>query len=229
MNCIIVDDDETSRFILSNLVKKIDGTYLVGSCKNTIEARQLIEEKEVHIVLLDIEMPGETGIEMFEKMSGNIDVIFITSQVKHAISAFENDAVDYIVKPVDLNRLNKAFDKAKRRLISNEEENDQEFIFIKEKTTFEKIFLKDIKFIESSQGYVTFYTTYKKVTMNGTLKKIMDKLNSDQFIQVHRSYLININKVTKYVADSIYVGDTELPLSRMYKKDVVSFLDKITL
>ncbi len=230
MNCIIVDDDETSRFVLSNLVKKIEDLHLVGSCINTQEAKEILKNKEVDLILLDIEMPGETGIEMFEKMTGNIEVVFVTSQTKHAVSAFENDAVDYILKPIDLSRLNKAIEKVRRRLSSTTQDvSNEAFLFVRGSTSFEKVFLKDILFIESTNGYVTFQTTYKKITMSGTLKKVMDKIEAPEFIQAHRSYVINLHKVTKYEADKITVGSTDLPLSRLYKKDIINELNKLAL
>lgn len=230
MNCIIVDDDETSRFVLTNLVKKIEDVHLVGSCSNTQEARDLLTKKDIDIILLDIEMPGETGIELLEKMKGNIEVIFVTSQTKHAVSAFENDAIDYIIKPIDLSRLNKAIEKARRKLASLSNSADEsEYIFVKGNTSFEKIYLKDIRFIESTNGYVTFHTTYKKITISGTLKKAMEKIDVEQFMQVHRSYVVNIDRVTKYEADTISIGTTDLPLSRLYKKNVVDYLNKLTL
>ena len=115
--CIIVDDDETSRFILTNLVNKNHDLNFVKACSNAREAREVIESQEVELMLLDIEMPYENGVEMLSKLEKMPNVIFITSQTKHAIKAFEFDAIDYIVKPLDLARLNEAVEKPKEEYL----------------------------------------------------------------------------------------------------------------
>jgi two-component system, LytTR family, response regulator len=117
ISCILVDDDETSRFILTNLIKKNGFLNLIKSCSNALEARETIERNEIELMFLDIEMPYENGIDMLEKLVKKPNVIFITAHTKHAIKAFEFDAVDYIVKPIDLKRLNNAIEKAKRRIV----------------------------------------------------------------------------------------------------------------
>ena len=115
INCLIIDDDETSRFVLTNLANKLNSIRLIGSCESTKEAKKIMESKNVNLLFLDIEMPEETGVEFVKNLENPIDVIFITSQTKHAIEAFEYDAIDYIVKPVDLKRLEKAVNKVVRR------------------------------------------------------------------------------------------------------------------
>lgn len=230
MNCIIVDDDETSRIVLSNLANKIRNINLITACSSTSEARKLMKSIEVDLLLLDIEMPEETGVEFFESISTNTDVIFITSQTKHAVRAFENDAVDYIIKPINLDRLKKAVKKAVRRRTKVEEENTNDnFLFIKQKGTLTKLFYNEILYIESSQGYVKYHLKDKTILTNGTLKKIEDKLNPLVFIRVHRSFLVNINMITAYHTDSISVQKSLIPLSRLYRKDVASKLNNLII
>lgn len=232
MNCIIVDDDETSRLVLSNLANKINDLNLIKACANTTEAREVMKNVDIDLLLLDIEMPEETGVEFFESINTKTDVIFITSQTKHAVRAFENDAVDYLVKPINLDRLRQAVEKAKRRRTSSAEEvtsmNDK-YLFVKNKDLLEKVFYKDIKYIEATSGYVTFYTVNKDIVTNGVLKKIEDKLDKKHFVRVHRSYMVNINKITGYDSDSVKVGKDSIPLSRMYKKEVITILDNLTI
>lgn len=232
MNCIIVDDDETSRLVLSNLANKINDLNLIKACESTSEAREVMKNVNIDLLLLDIEMPEETGVQFFESIKSNTDVIFITSQTKHAVKAFEHDAVDYLVKPINLDRLRTAVEKAKRRRTSGAEEavsiNDK-YLFVKNKDMLEKVFYKDIKYIEATSGYVTFFTTNKDIVTNGVLKKIEEKLDKKHFVRVHRSYMVNINKITGYDAESVKVGSDSIPLSRMYKKDVISILDNLTI
>ncbi len=232
MNCIIVDDDETSRLVLSNLANKINDLNLLKACENTSEAREVMKTVDIDLLLLDIEMPDETGVEFFETVNSKTDVIFITSQTKHAVRAFENDAVDYLVKPINLDRLRQAVEKAKRRRNSAEPStgigNDQ-YLFVKNKDQLEKIRYSEINYIEATNGYVTFYTVHKNIVTNGVLKKIEEKLDKNHFVRVHRSYMVNINKITGYDAESVKIGTTKIPLSRMYKKDVMGRLNNLTI
>lgn len=233
MNCIIVDDDETSRLVLTNLISKIEGLNLIKACKNTTEAREVMRNVTLDLLFLDIEMPKETGVEFFDTLTTKTDVVFITSQAKHAVKAFESDAVDYLLKPVNLERLNQAVDKAKRRVKNEKEEQNlsgnDSYFFVKTKDQLEKIFYRNIKYIESSSGYVTFYNIKKNILVNGTLKRVEEKLDNKQFIRVHRSYIINLNRISGYGNDFIEIDSTKVPLSRLYKKEVVDILEKLTI
>lgn len=231
MNCIIVDDDETSRIVLSNLVNKIEGLDLITVCASTNEARKIMESINVDLLLLDIEMPEETGVEFFESITSDTDVIFITSQTKHAIRAFENDAIDYIIKPTNLERLKKAINKASRRREKQEKEvsADNEFLFIKQKGLLTRIYFNEIIYIEAAEGYIYYHLKDKVILTNGTLKKVEEKINKDVFIRVHRSFLVNINKISAYHTDSITINKKQIPLSRLYKKDVSAKLNNLIM
>lgn len=232
MNCIIVDDDETSRLVLSNLANKINELNLIKACENTNEAREVMKNVDIDLLLLDIEMPEETGVEFFESVKTKTEVIFITSQTKHAVKAFENDAVDYLVKPINLDRLRQAVEKATRRITKPQEEKtslDDKYLFVKNKDLLERIFYKDINYIEATSGYVTFYTGKKNIVTNGVLKKIEEKLDPKHFVRVHRSYMVNINKITGYDSESVKIDSKSIPLSRMYKKEVINILNDLTI
>ena len=200
ISCIIVDDDETSRFILTNLIKKNGSLNLIKACSNAVEARETIDEHEVEIMFLDIEMPYENGLEMLYKLEHKPEIIFITSQTKHAIKAFEFDAIDYIVKPIDLDRLNSGVEKAKRRIFGNPNlekinEEDEEFILIKKNRETQKVPYRNIGYIEGSSSYITYCTTEGKITTTGILKQVEETLNPKVFVRVHRSFIVNINKL----------------------------------
>lgn len=232
ISCIIVDDDETSRFILTNLIKKKGSLNLIKTCSNAVEARETIEKNEVELMFLDIEMPYENGVDMLERLEHTPEVIFITAQTKHAIKAFEFDAIDYIVKPIDLERLSSAVDKAKRRIFGNVNQDqidseDEEYILIKRNRETQKVFYRNIGYIEGSSSYITYCTTEGKITTTGILKQIEETLNPEVFVRVHRSYLVNIKKVTKLNSQEVTIINATLPLSRKYKKDVKEIFEKL--
>lgn len=229
--CILVDDDETSRFILTNLTKKNENLNVLKSCSNAREAREVIENQNVELMFLDIEMPYENGIDMLEKLESKPNIIFITSQAKHAVKAFEFDAIDYIVKPVDLKRLNEAVDKAKRRIFGTKSEplldENEEFLIIKKNRETQKLYYRSVDYIEGSSSYVTYITSEGKITTTGILKQVEEKLNPKVFIRIHRSYLVNINKISKLSSQDVVIKNEKLPLSRKYRKEVTSIFDEL--
>lgn len=232
MNCIIVDDDETSRIVLSNLVSKIDELNLITVCSSTNEVRDVMKNTKVDLLLLDIEMPEETGVELFESIKTDTDVIFITSQTKHAVRAFENDAIDYIIKPTNLDRLKKAIHKAKRRRENKPSTpgiSNQEYLFIKDKGQLSKIYYRNILYMEATGGYVSYHLTDKTILTNGVLKQVEEKLDTNHFIRVHRSFVVNINKITAFHSESVNIGNRIIPLSRKYRKHVTEKLNELMM
>jgi len=222
INCLIIDDDETSRFVLTNLANKLNGIRLIGACKSTKEAKKIMESKYVNLLFLDIEMPEETGVEFIKNLENPIDVIFITSQTKHAIAAFEYDAVDYIVKPVDLKRLQKSVNKAIRR---NQKSYlnpvEEDYIVLTKNRKSSKYAVNTILYIEAKPSYVTYYTKFEKITTTGVLKKVEEDLDPNIFIRIHRSFIVNINKIDSISNNSVIMSGKILPLSRKYKKSVL--------
>jgi len=229
ISCIIVDDDETSSFILKNLIKKNGSLNLIKACSNAVEARNILDTHDVELMFLDIEMPYENGVDMLEKIEHKPEIIFITAQTKHAIKAFEYDAIDYIVKPVDLERLNSSVKKAKRRIFGNvtniPHEENEEFVLIKKNRQTQKVLYRDIGYIEGSSSYITYCTIQGKITTTGILKQVEETLNPEVFVRVHRSYLVNIKKVTKICSQEVVIRNTVIPLSRKYKKEVKEIFD----
>ena len=230
--CIIVDDDETSRFILTNLVNKNEDLQFIKACSSAREARDVIENQDVELMLLDIEMPYENGVDMLTKLDKKPNVIFITSQTRHAIKAFEFDAIDYIVKPIDLERLNEAVEKAKRRIFGVPQEvvpdTNEEYMMIKKNRETHKFHYSSVDYIEGSRSYVTYSTTSGKITTTGILKQVEETLNPSVFVRIHRSFIVNLNKIDRISSQEVVIRNTELPLSRKYKKGVLEIFKNLS-
>ncbi len=226
MNCLIVDDDPTSRKLIGELVDKTDWLNLIATCGSAEEASGALVENEIDLILLDVEMPGMNGLELLESLNKRYDVVLITSKEEYAVDAFDHGVTDYLVKPVEYSRFLKACNKAQENLKSQGEVGAFEYIFVKSGTAYVKVNIPDVRYIESMGDYVVIYTEEKRHVINITMKETEAKLASRNFMRVHRSYIVNLNSVKEIEDNTISVGDKSIPVSRSYKK---ALMDKLRL
>jgi len=224
---LIVDDNKVIRLMLSEMLKKIDDVELVGECEAAIEARSFLSKHEVDILLLDVEMPGMTGLELLKLLPEKPATILITAKTGYAIEAFELNVIDYIVKPIAISRVMLAMEKAKELLaMKNTQLNDinREQIFIKDNKVIRKILLTDINWLESKGDYVKINTTDKQYIIHSTLKNMEEKLPAADFVRIHRGFLIPVSKID-YIEDGVaFVMGTAMPVSETYKNDLLKKL-----
>lgn len=234
LKCVAIDDEPLARECIANYIREIDFLELVGSCSNPLELSKIQNEQHVDLVFLDVQMPRMNGIE-FLKASTNIPMVILTTAFpNYALEGFELDVLDYLLKPITFTRFFKAASKVKEHhlLVSQKKDGDPEeiadqddHIFIKCDHSYRKIFLKNVLFIESMQNYITFHTSDgKKHLTLIPLKHVIQKLSPDQFIQVHKSFVISITKIDAIDKEKIVIGTFNIPLSRNYRSSV---MDKI--
>ena len=228
MNCIIVDDEEMSRTAMKHLVSQVEFLNLVGVCKSAIEALNILNSTKVDLVLLDIEMPDMDGLELIKSLKNPPLTIFATSKKEYAIEAFECNVVDYIVKPIAIDRFFKAISKAKNIFEASQQNinfSETNCAFIKINGTLVKIDMKEILWIEAKGDYLTINTSEKKYTIHSTMKKIESKLASDKFIRVHRSFIISIDKISSIDDAVITIGKQLIPIGANYKLNLTNKLN----
>jgi DNA-binding LytR/AlgR family response regulator len=213
-----------ARMALKQLVGQIASLDLVAECSDAMEAHEQLGNTAVDLLLLDIEMPGMTGLELIKKM-GNVRplIIFTTAKKDYAVEAFELNVVDYLVKPITLQRLKQAVDKAAEALESNKEEvkvEEQGFVFVKDNGVLKRISIEDILFLEAMGDYVKVHTAQKFHVVHATLKSIEEKLPASKFIRVHRSYIVAINKIDFIQEGTISIGKTSIPVADTHKSNL---------
>ena len=227
---LIVDDNKVMRLMLSEMLKKIDNIEIVGECESAIDARSFLSKQEVDILLLDVEMPGMTGLELLKLLPEKPATILITAKTGYAIEAFELNVIDYIVKPASIARVMLAFEKAKELLaMKNTQINEinREQIFIKDNKVIRKILLNEILWLESKGDYVKINTLEKQYIIHSTLKNMEDKLPASEFVRIHRGFLIPVSKID-YIEDGVaFIMGTALPVSETYKNDLLKKLQLI--
>lgn len=223
MNCLILDDDNVSRIALEEIIKQTGTLDLIASCEKVSEALKAINQNEIDIIFLDIEMPEMTGFEFLETLSDNPFIIFISSRESYALKAYETSATDYLLKPITLERLLKAINKvkeAKNQRVKSNLENSSKSIFVKSDSAFVKLDIDAINWIESLGDYVTIHTDEKKYVVNITMKKVEEKLSLANFCRIHRSFIVNLNKIEKIEENIVIIKNKTFPVSRSNKKDL---------
>lgn len=224
MKCLIVDDNKMARMALEQLVRQVPSLELVAECSDAMEADNHLNNTAVDLLLLDIEMPEMTGLELIKKLGQNRPlIIFTTAKKDYAAEAFELNVVDYLVKPIALPRFKQAIEKAAEALESNKEEvklEEQEFVFVKDNGVLKRISIDEILFLEAMGDYVKVHTAQKFHVVHATLKSIEEKLPSTKFIRVHRSYIVAINKIDYIQEGTIRIGKINIPVADTHKSNL---------
>jgi DNA-binding LytR/AlgR family response regulator len=221
MNCIIVDDNIMARMAMKKLVEQVKDLDLVAECKNAMEAYNFINKNPVDLLLLDIEMPGMTGLELTKNLGKKSPfIIFTTAKADYAVDAFELNVVDYLVKPIEPGRFLKAVERVKEAIESDKEQinvKDQEFVFVKDNGILKKVRTGDIFFLEAMGDYVKIFTSQKLHIVHATLKSIEEKLPSLKFMRVHRSYIVALDKIDFIEEGVINIQGTAIPVADAYR------------
>ena len=235
MNCIIVDDEPLAREGMELNVEDVPYLNLVGQFGNALTANDFLVQNRVDLMFLDIQMPGITGLEFLKNLKNPPMTIFTTAYPQHALEGFELDVIDYLVKPVRLQRFIKATNKAKeifdlRGQSENVIENiEEEFIYIKADRKYIRLFFKDIKYIKGMKDYVMIYTDEQRLMTAMNLKTIFSQLPHHIFARVSKSHLININFIDAIDIDLIQLAGEEIPLGRTYKEAFITKYVKTNL
>ncbi|MEN4760727.1 MULTISPECIES: LytTR family DNA-binding domain-containing protein [unclassified Chryseobacterium] len=222
MKALIVDDNDIARTTLAHLAKQIPNLTIVNQYTNAIDAYHHLLKEQIDLVFLDIEMPEMTGIELTKTLSGKDTIIIFTSSKKeYALEAFELNIADYLLKPVMPARFLQAMSKA-QAIIESRKENIQiskdEFLFVRDSNITRKLKLDDIFYAEAMGDYVKFYTKEKTFVIHGTMKAAEERLPKEDFIRVHRSYIISMNKIDTLQDGGIMINGKFIPVADAYRK-----------
>ena len=234
ISCIIIDDEAIARRGLKSYVEAIDFLDLKGTCINAIQANTLLKTEQIDLLFLDIEMPLITGMDFLKSLTHPPKVIFTTAYSEYAIDSFEFDVIDYLVKPISPERFLQACNKAytvfegKKSPNSDVEKKDdreeQDYLFVRVDKELIKIKYDEILFIEGMQNYVRIHTTSANHMVLVPLKNVMDLLPSKSFYQVHKSYIVALDKVKAISGNQLILSDQKIPISRSKKEDVLAVL-----
>ncbi|WP_118974275.1 LytR/AlgR family response regulator transcription factor [Taibaiella koreensis] len=225
MNCIIVDDEPLAREAIEMLINETDDLDLIGSFKSPETVIHFIENNTVELIFLDIQMPGVNGVDFARTIPKETFVIFTTAYSEFATDSYEVDAIDYLIKPVKLERFQKAVEKARiysklfkaDYLNNNIEQVADDFFFVKADRRIFKIYFNNILFIQGLKDYVVMHSDNQKVITAMNIKTISDQLPKDMFVRVSKSYIINVKHIDSVDNNTVYIGSNEIPIGSVYR------------
>jgi DNA-binding LytR/AlgR family response regulator len=234
LRCLLIDDEPPALKVLARYISSINGLEIVGQCRNAIEALDILHQKTVDVIFLDIKMPRILGTEFLKNLTHPPKVIFVTAYREYAVDGFELDAVDYLVKPVSFERFFKAITKLNRLMgqetstvATNEASNSAAFVYLKVDKDMKKIFVSEIEYIESWKDYVmVFLTGGKHFLVKQSITALENLLSEHLFMRIHRSYMVSLSKITGYNGLSIQLASKEIPIGRLYKQAVMEKLQE---
>ena len=226
LNCAVVDDSTLQRLSIVKLIENHQSLNLVAQYNNAIEAKEGIATSDIDLIFLDIEMPILSGFDLLDDLTVKPQIIFVTGKTKYAFKAFDYDAIDYLRKPISKERFLNAVHKAVTNYkLKNEEGFDEEdFIFVKSNLKKRKVFLNELRYIEALGDYVKMVTEHDSLVVLSTMKAFEALLPKDRFLRIHKSYIVNLDKVIRYNSKVIELEKEQLPLSRNRKTDLVQAL-----
>jgi len=225
MKCIIIDDEPLARQEMQSLIEEVSNLEIVGSFPSVLKASEFIISNTIDIVFLDIEMPMISGLEFALHIPEKTQIIFTTAYPQYAIKSYEINATDYLLKPIDSQRLKKAIEKAelhtKLYLETTPPPEPTDYLFIRSDRRNFKILFKDILFIEGLKDYVIIHTLQQKRITALNLKAIQKKLVSPVFLRVNKSYIVNMDYIESFDHTSIYLKEFQIPLGETYKTEFI--------
>jgi len=228
IKCLLIDDEPLALELLDGYVKSTPFLKLVAKCNSAIAALEILETEDIDLIFSDIQMPNLSGME-FSKMIVNkgSKIIFTTAFEEFALESYKVNAIDYLVKPISYPEFLSAANKAKQQILNKPTTNNDDYIFVKSDYKLIKIDLKDLIYIEGLKDYVKYFTVHseKPILSLKSMKSLEEELSGKNFMRVHRSFIVNLNKITTIERSRIIFGDKYIPVSEKYKENFQKFID----
>ena len=223
--CLVVDDEPMARDVLRRYIEKLPALQLVGECNNAIDALLFLQNNTVDLMFLDIQMPELLGTEFVQSLRQPPKVIFTTAFKEYAVDGFNLDAIDYLLKPIRFERflkaVNKAYPKENRAFVNEttvlEKKTGTDFIYLRVERKLVKIILADLLYVESAGDYVKLFVKDKIYLTRQTISSVEAMLGESEFVRIHRSYIISLNKIKSFTNELVEIGKQELPIGKLYR------------
>lgn len=229
LNCVIVDDEPLAISIIEDHLKKLPFVNVIGKFESAIPVYEFLKQNRVDLLFLDIKMPNLSGIDFIKSLDKPPNVILTTANKNSAIEGFNLNVNDYILKPITFERLLKSVNRIceSLNLADTSKEKKQNYLYLKENKKMVKVYFKNILYLESLKDYIKVVTLRKTVLTKQLLSFFEETLNTNEFLRIHKSYIVAIDKIDAYSLSNVDIGSNEIPIGRKYKKSVIEVLDNL--
>ena len=232
VKCLLVDDEPLAIKLIENHISKISELEVVATCNNALKAFEILNTQEIDLLFLDIKMPNFTGLDFLKSLKNPPKTIFTTAYREYAVESYDLEVVDYLLKPITFERFFKSVDRFLREKNKPQkvakETISEDYILVKSGSKYHKIETNNILYIESLKDYVKIHTLdNKRIVSKYKMNDMEALLSNANFLRVHRSYIINTQKISAFTVNDIDVNSTEIPIGASYKSKVISFLEKL--
>lgn len=224
IRCLLVDDEPPALSVLKTYIQAVPSLEVAGECHHAMAAFEFCQKHQVDLIFLDIQMPQLSGIDFIKSLPSPPPVIFTTAHRAYALDGFELGVIDYLLKPISMDRFLKAVYRVTQKHPLEVEEkhfqNTERFLYFRSDRKMIKVLLNDILFIESLKDYVKIVTSKNQIITKQSISSVEEMLPESEFLRIHRSFIIALNKIDSYTSTDIFVGKVELPIGPLYKHEI---------
>ncbi len=231
IKCLVVDDEPPAREIIRRYIEEMPTLELVAECANAIQAFTVLQQQPVDLMFLDIRMPQLNGNDFLKTLKNPPKVILTTAYTEYALEGYELDVVDYLMKPIPFDRFLKAVNKAFQQAAAkqegaqvNEDKKSESFVYFRADRKMVKVMLQDILYIESMKDYIKVMTAAGVIITKQSISSVEAMLPEKDFVRVHRSYIVSLDKIKTFTSELIEINKTEIPIGKLYRNGVLKVL-----
>lgn len=231
INCIIIEDERPAIEILEHYIRRVEFLKLKGSYQDAVQSMPMVNAGSIDLIFVDINLPMMSGIDFIRNINPSAGIIITTAHPDYAVKSYELEVVDYLVKPFSYDRFLKAVNRflKLRRLgdvsDSLEIKKDEPFIFVKANKKMVKVYLAEIFYIEAQKNYLLIVTTKESLLCYQSISAMAERLPSDLFLRIHRSFIIALNRLEAFTHAAVTIDKKEIPIGKNYVKEVVQVLE----
>jgi DNA-binding LytR/AlgR family response regulator len=233
LQTLIVDDEKPATELLAAYAAKVPELAVAGIAHNAMTARQILNEKPIDLLFLDIQMPDLTGLQLLRMLKNPPAVVLTTAYSEFALEGYELDVLDYLLKPIEFERFYKAVSKLVRSpqsaVHSQPQANFEDYFFVKTDHQIVKVNFADILFIESLREYVRIHTPTQRIVARLSMQRLEELLPTAKFIRIHRTYIVNMDAVQKIEGNLLHIGKEQLPVSKGKREEFLAFVNNKTV
>lgn len=237
INCIIIEDERPAVEVLTHYISRVEFLKLKGVYTNAVQSMPMMNAGEIDLIFLDINLPTISGLDFIRTANPSAGIILTTAHAEFAVTSFELEVIDFLLKPFSYERFLKAVNRfLKLRMPGQvapaieaqaEERKDSGFIFVKSNKKMVKVYLKDILYIESQKNYLMISTTQSSMLLYQSISEMAERLPKDLFLRTHRSFIVAIAHITSFSASSVTINEKEIPIGKNYSKEVATILKDV--